>query len=142
MTLGHELVGVGPLRVVILNDWMADTSTWDGARGYLDGARFCFAFADLRGYGRSRDRGGAFTVIEAAADVVALADALAWDRFAIVGHSMSTLVALHLAQHHGDRIAAAVVITPPPPSGFGSTTPPSPRSRAWRAATTRPASAT
>jgi 3-oxoadipate enol-lactonase len=117
--IGHELVGSGPVHVVVLNDWLCDTSTWDGARTYLDGARFTFAFADLRGYGRSRGRAGAFTLEEAAADVLALADALRWARFAVVGHSMSALVALHLAQHHAERVQRAVVITPPPPAGFG-----------------------
>ena len=118
--IGHELVGTGPSRVVIMNDWLCDTSTWDGARTYLDGARFTFAFVDLRGYGRSRGRAGAFTLEEAAADVLGLADALGWTRFAVVGHSMSSLVALHLAQHHANRIERAVVLTPPPPTGFGA----------------------
>ena len=97
MTLGHDLVGTGPTPVIVTNDWLCDTSTWDGARPYLDRARFTYAFADLRGYGRSRDRSGAFTLVEAAADVLDLATALGWPRFAIVGHSMSTLVAVHLA---------------------------------------------
>lgn len=118
--LGHELVGSGPKRVVILNDWLCDTSTWDGARAFLDLARFTFAFVDLRGYGRSRGRTGAFTLEEATSDVLALADALGWARFSIVGHSMSALVALQLAQHHAERIARVVVLTPPPPSGFGA----------------------
>ena len=108
------------MRVVILNDWLCDTSTWDGARVYLDGARFTWAFTDLRGYGRSRGRSGAFTVAEAAADVIDLADALRWKEIAIIGHSMSSLVALHLAQQHSDCITHAVAITPPPPAGFGA----------------------
>lgn len=118
--IGHELVGSGPMPVVVLNDWMCDTSTWDGARAYLDSARFTWAFADLRGYGRSKNRSGAFTVTEAAADVIQLGGALRWNRFAVIGHSMSSLVALHLAQHRSDRIAQVVVITPPPPTGFGA----------------------
>ncbi|MGO8994531.1 MAG: alpha/beta fold hydrolase [Polyangiaceae bacterium] len=118
--IGHELVGTGTTRVVIMNDWLCDTSTWDGARAYLDLGRFTFAFADLRGYGRSRGRAGAFTVVEAAADVLALADGLGWARIAVVGHSMSSLVALHLGQHHSDRIVRVVVLTPPPPAGFGA----------------------
>ncbi len=118
--LGHEVLGTGPARVVVMNDWLCDTSTWNGARPYLDGARFTFAFADLRGYGRSRGRAGDFTLLEAARDVLALADALGWTRFAVVGHSMSSLVALHLAQTHPDRIARAVALTPPPPTGFGA----------------------
>ena len=118
--LGHDLVGSGPAHVVIMNDWLCDTSTWDGARPYLDGERFTFAFTDLRGYGRSRGRAGTYTVAEASADVLALADALGWARLAVIGHSMSTLVALHLGQHHADRIERVVVLTPPPPTGFGA----------------------
>jgi 3-oxoadipate enol-lactonase len=118
--LGHEVVGSGPTRVIIMNDWLCDTSTWDGARAFLDGARFSFAFADLRGYGRSRGRSGSFTVTEAASDVLALAQLLKWPRFSIVGHSMSALVALHLAQQHAHHIPRAVVLTPPPPTGFGA----------------------
>lgn len=117
--IGFETVGSGKSGVVILNDWLCDTSTWDGARAYLDGERFTWAFADLRGYGRSKDLRGKFTVEEAAADVAAMAEALGWARFSIVGHSMSSLVALHLAQHRSDRVERAVVLTPPPPSGFG-----------------------
>ncbi len=45
---------------------------------------------------------------------------LGWARFAVVGTSMTALVALHLAQHHADRIDRIVVLTPPPPTGFGS----------------------
>lgn len=108
--IGHELVGLGPKRVMIMNDWLCDTSTWDDARTFLDGTRFTFAFADLRGYGRSRGRAGAFTIAEAASDVLNLADALDWGGFAVVGHSMSALVALHLAQHHADRIQRAIFL--------------------------------
>jgi pimeloyl-ACP methyl ester carboxylesterase len=103
-----------------MNDWLCDTSTWDVARTFLDGARFTYAFADLRGYGQSRGKSGSFTLKEATADVLALADSLGWNQFAIVGHSMSSLVALHLAQHHADRIERAVVLTPPPPTGMGA----------------------
>ncbi len=118
--LGHELFGAGARPVIVLNDWLCDTSTWDGARVYLDPSRVTWAFVDLRGYGRSRGRTGAFTVRECASDVLAVAGAHGWSRFAVVGHSMSSLVALHLAQHHADRIACAVAITPPPPTGFGA----------------------
>jgi 3-oxoadipate enol-lactonase len=118
--IGHELVGAGPRHVVITNDWLCDTSTWNSARPLLDGARFTYAFVDLRGYGRSRGRVGAFTVEEAASDVIALAAALDWSEFSVVGHSMSALVALHLAQQPAGRIGRAVVIAPPPPTGLGA----------------------
>lgn len=117
--IGYEQVGAGQINVMVLNDWLCDTSTWDCARHYLDQSRFSWVFADLRGYGRSMGQTGLFTVEEAAADVVAVADALGWPHFSIVGHSMSSLVALHLAQHCPDRIERVVVLAPPPPGGFG-----------------------
>jgi pimeloyl-ACP methyl ester carboxylesterase len=117
--MGHELQGAGSRGVVVLNDWLCDTSTWDGARAYLADAGLTWAFADVRGYGRSRGQRGGFDVEEIAGDVLALVDALGWRRFAIVGHSMSTLAASHLAQHHADRVERVVLIAPPPPRGFG-----------------------
>jgi 3-oxoadipate enol-lactonase len=59
--IGHDKVGSGPLGVIVLNDWMCDTSTWDGARAYLDDDRFTWTFADLRGYGRSMGLDGEHT---------------------------------------------------------------------------------
>ncbi|HTU60099.1 MAG TPA: alpha/beta hydrolase, partial [Polyangiales bacterium] len=118
--LGHEVLGAGARRVIVMNDWLCDTSTWQSARVYLDKQQFSWCFADLRGYGRSRGRTGAFNVIEAAADILALADALGWQRFSIVGHSMSTYVALHLGQHANTRVERVVLITPGPRRGFGA----------------------
>jgi 3-oxoadipate enol-lactonase len=117
--IGHEVVGSGPLGVIVLNDWICDTSSWSDARKYLDQGRFAWAFADVRGYGRSLDQQGELTVGEIARDVLDLADSLGWGRFAVIGHSMTCLAALHLAQHHAQRIERAVVLTPTPPTGLG-----------------------
>jgi 3-oxoadipate enol-lactonase len=118
--LGHELVGSGATRVVIMNDWLSDTTSWDSARPLFDQARFTFALTDLRGYGRSREYQGDFTLLEAAQDILTLATHLHWPRFAVVGHSMSALIALHLGQHHATRIQGVVALSPPPPTGFGA----------------------
>ena len=118
--LGHEVLGSGARRLIVMNDWLCDTSTWQSARAYLDLAQFSWCFADLRGYGRSRGRSGSFTATEAAADVLGLADALGWQSFSIVGHSMSTYVALHIGQHSKLRVDRVVLITPGPPRGFGA----------------------
>lgn len=116
--LGHHLQGSGPRAVIVLNDWLCDTSTWDEARPYLTDPALTWAFVDLRGYGRSRDLRGELTLEEAARDVLALADARRWKTFSIVGHSMSSLIALLLAQT-SVRVERTVLVTPPPPAGFG-----------------------
>lgn len=117
--LGYDRVGTGDRGIIVLNDWLCDTSTWDPSRPYLDREAFCWVFADVRGYGRSRGQTGAFTVEEIASDVIELASALGWKRFTVVGHSMSTLAALHLAQTQPALVASAVLVTPPPPAAFG-----------------------
>jgi pimeloyl-ACP methyl ester carboxylesterase len=117
--LGYDVLGSGSRSVIVLNDWVSDTSSWDAARPYLDGERYRWLFADLRGYGRSIEQRGEHTLPEAAADVLALADALDLQKFVLVGHSMSSLIALHLAQQPSTRVLRAVLITPPPPSGLG-----------------------
>lgn len=101
-----------------MNDWLSDTSSWDSARAYADVEQFSWLFVDLRGYGRSKSQRGRFTLEEASGDVLELAAALALRNFVLVGHSMSTLVALHIAQHHADRLSRAVVLTPAPPAGM------------------------
>ena len=118
--LGHELHGTGADGVLVLNDWLADTSSWADTRPYLDRRRFTWAFTDVRGYGRSRSLPGPYDLPRVAADVLDLADALGWGEFALVGHSMTSLVALHLAQRHPERVRRCAVLTPPPPGGFGA----------------------
>jgi len=118
--LGHRSYGLGAHRVVLLNDWTQDTTSWDGLLPFLDGDRFTWTFVDLRGYGASRHLRGDWTATEAATDVLELADAEGWPRFSLVGHSMSTLVAVHLAQHQKERLERLVLVCPPPPAGFGA----------------------
>lgn len=116
--LGHQLVGSGPRHVIALHDWLCDTSTWDAVRPLLDSTLFTWAFADLRGYGRSFDQVGAYSLQEAADDVTALAASLGWGRFAVVGHSMSSLVALHIGQR-APGVERVAVVGAPPPTGLG-----------------------
>ncbi len=120
MTLGQHTYGNGAAGVIVMNDWLCDTSTWDGARPYLDGRAFTWAFTDLRGYGRSRAIAGRYVLEEAATDVLEVADFLGWERFAIIGHSMSSLVAMYLAQEQPESVSQAVLLTPVPPIGMGA----------------------
>jgi pimeloyl-ACP methyl ester carboxylesterase len=111
--------GHGPLRVIVLHDWFCDHSSWDAALPYLTPAQFTYIFADLRGYGASRDIAGAYTLDEAAGDVIALADKLGWTQFSLVGHSMSGLIVQRIAQLAPHRIARIVALTPASPAGMG-----------------------
>src|SRR2546430_13160513 len=72
-----------------LHGWCGSARGWGSLPEYLDGSAFTYVFSDLRGYGGRRDVTGEFTMAEAAADALALADELGWGRFALGGHPMS-----------------------------------------------------
>ncbi|WP_028208792.1 alpha/beta fold hydrolase [Paraburkholderia nodosa] len=85
---GYIEVGHGPRKVLAMSGWFGSADDWGGLIPALDTEAFTYVFFDYRGYGRSRDRVGAFTFEEAAQDVLALADHLGWDKFSLIGHSM------------------------------------------------------
>lgn len=66
---------------------------------------------DLRGHGRSDHptAADAYSFEILAADLLALADALGWDRFAVVGHSMGGGVAQLIALDVPDRLTGLVL---------------------------------
>jgi 3-oxoadipate enol-lactonase len=117
--LGFTTVGHGPVRVLVLHDWFCDHSSWDAALPYLSLGRFTYVFADLRGYGASREIEGACTLDEAAGDAIALADKLGWKQFSLIGHSMSGLIVQRIAQLVPGRIERIAAITPVSPAGMG-----------------------
>ena len=110
--IGHFLVGEGPEKVLVLHDWNGDHTTYDPILPYLDTKAFSYAFADLRGYGTSRDLKGTYTVREIADDCLALADRLSWQRFQLIGHSMTGMVTQRLASDAPSRIKSAIAVCP------------------------------
>lgn len=67
---------------------------------------------DLRGHGQSSkpDDPAAYSLRQFAADILELADALGWDRFTLLGHSMGGMVAQHVALAAPDRLDALVLM--------------------------------
>ncbi len=117
MILGHRIFGKGMNKVLVLHDWFSDCSSYSNVEPYLDTQTFTFVFADLRGYGRSKEKTGKYSADEAAHDLLALLDALHWKTFHIVSHSMTALVAqkiLHIAK---GRLQSLICITPVPACG-------------------------
>ena len=119
MDLGFRQYGDGSVRAIVLHDWFCDHSNWDAMTPYLTPDQFTFVFADLRGYGDSRNLSGEYTLREAASDVIALADRLGWKTFSLTGHSMSGLVVQRIPQLVEGRVSRVVAITPVPAVGMG-----------------------
>jgi pimeloyl-ACP methyl ester carboxylesterase len=117
-SISYETFGTGPEHVVVLHDWLGDRSNYSPARAYFDTERFTYAFADLRGYGKSIGIAGKHTADEAAVDVVSVADALGWKRFHIVGHSMTGMVVQRVVLNVPERIKTVVATSPVAASGM------------------------
>jgi pimeloyl-ACP methyl ester carboxylesterase len=112
MVLGHRVHGNGPEKAFLYNDWLADSTSWDPTLQYLDTETFTYVLTDLRGYGQSMDQTGEYNENEASADTLALADHLGFDRFHLVGYSMTGMVVERLAIDAPDRIKSIVAIGP------------------------------
>jgi pimeloyl-ACP methyl ester carboxylesterase len=117
--LGFRQYGDGSVRAIVLHDWFCDHSNWDAMRPYLTPDEFTYVFADLRGYGDSRNLSGEYTLGEAASDVIALGDRLGWKTFSLIGHSMSGLIVQRIPQLVESRVSRVVAITPVPAVGIG-----------------------
>lgn len=116
--LPHALHGNGPHKVIAVHGWLADRSAYDPVVPDLDFGSFQYAVVDLRGYGEASDADGSYTTAEGAADVLALADRLGWDRFSLIGHSMGGSVIQRTVAAAPQRVRRIVGVSPVPASGL------------------------
>jgi len=117
MASSQVTVGSGDHRVLALHGWFGSARGWGSLPDYLDTSAYTYVFMDLRGYGGRKDVAGDFTMEEAAADAVALADELGWDRFSLIGHSMSGQAIQHVLLRAPGRVRRLVALNPVPATG-------------------------
>ncbi|ARN84118.1 alpha/beta fold hydrolase [Candidatus Nucleicultrix amoebiphila] len=117
MTIAYKKYGSGNNHVIVLHDWFSDSSSYDMVLPYLDTDQFCYVFPDLRGYGKSKTITGECSVDEAAQDVIAVADTLKWEKFHLIGHSMSGMIVQYINTLVPERVQSVIAITPVPACG-------------------------
>src|ERR1700733_7041722 len=111
-------VGSGDHHVIALHGWFGSALGWGHLADYLNTEQFSYVFPDLRGYGSRRDEAGEYTRAEAAADAIALADDLGWDRFSLICNSMSGVAIQHMLLQAPHRIRRLIGVAPVPASGL------------------------
>ena len=96
--------------VLALHGWLDNASSFTPMGPYLPETRI--VALDMAGHGRSghRPRGSHYHFVDYVPDVVAAADALGWERFALVGHSLGAAVGCFLAAAFPQRVSALVLI--------------------------------
>ena len=112
----------GAPPVILLHGFPESHRTWRGI--VPDMARDHFVLApDQRGYARSSKPEGvaSYTPDRIVADLIALADHFAIDRFTLVGHDWGGAVAWMAALQHPDRVAKLVIVNAPHPLVFQRT---------------------
>jgi pimeloyl-ACP methyl ester carboxylesterase len=100
--------GSGDHHVLAIHGWFGSARGWGSFPEFIDGSAYTYVFMNLRGYGDRRDTAGEFTVDEVAADALAVADDLGWDRFSMVGHSMGAKFAHRVLLAAPDRVRKLV----------------------------------
>jgi pimeloyl-ACP methyl ester carboxylesterase len=101
-----------------LHGWFGSALGWGHLPEYLNTTDFSYVFTDLRGYGSRKGEAGQYTMAEAAADAIGLADALGWERFSLIGHSMSGVAIQHVLLQAPARVRRIVGVAPIPASGL------------------------
>jgi pimeloyl-ACP methyl ester carboxylesterase len=117
MTDPVRTVGSGERVVLCLPGWFGSSTGWGWLPELVDGETYTWVFPDYRGYGERRGVAGDHTLDEIAADVLAVADGLGADRFALLGHSMGGTAAARVLVEAPERVSALVGLSPVPASG-------------------------
>lgn len=96
-------------RVLALHGWMDNAATFDALAPLLPGLRI--VALDLPGHGRSEHRGpGSYYFLDYVADALAAADALGWERFSLLGHSLGAGVSVLAAGAAPARLERLVLL--------------------------------
>jgi pimeloyl-ACP methyl ester carboxylesterase len=100
------------LPLILLHGWTLDHRMWRPQVAGLAGEHF-LVMPDRRGCGRAT---APPDLAREAEDVIAIADTLGFERFALVGLSRGAVVALDVARRFGSRLTALVVSGAPLPA--------------------------
>jgi len=98
------------LPVLAVHGWLDNAASFDALAPLLPGLRL--VAVDLTGHGRSGHRppGVHYHFVDFISDMVAAADALGWDRFALLGHSMGGGIVSFIAATLPERVTRVAMI--------------------------------
>ncbi len=100
----------GGARVIALHGWLDNAASFDRLAPLLPGLRL--VALDLTGHGRSQHRppGANHHFIDWVSEIAAAADALGWDRFSLLGHSMGAGISSLMPAVFPERVDRVVLL--------------------------------
>ena len=113
----------GPLDgrpVLLLHGFPESADQWEHQLAVLGHAGFRAVAPDQRGYSPGVRPGEVtdYRIEDLVDDVLALADALGWSRFDLVGHDWGATVGWHVAAEHPDRLRTFTAVSMPHPAAL------------------------
>jgi 3-oxoadipate enol-lactonase len=109
VAIHYQLSGDASLSPLILSNSLgADFSMWD-AQAPVFAQRFRLLRYDMRGHGKSSSPPPPYAVPDLAADLLALADSVGFDKFNFCGLSVGGMIGMHLALHAPKRLKKLVL---------------------------------
>lgn len=118
--LNYKVFGEGKKKLIFLHELMGDCTNYEPCLNYFDKKNFSLFMVDLRGYGLSKNILGKYNLQEAINDMINLISYLNIDEYILVAHSMSTMIAQHIASKD-KRVKKLILITPISYKGLKST---------------------
>jgi pimeloyl-ACP methyl ester carboxylesterase len=106
--------------VLLLHGFPQFSLEWADQLSALGQAGYRAVAPDQRGYapGNRPEDVSAYRADELVADVLAILDALGWDRAHLVGHDWGGSVAWHVAARHPERVRSLTAVSTPHPRAF------------------------
>ncbi len=120
-----DAIAAGPADgrpVLLLHGFPEAAIAWRHQVAVLGERGFRAVAPDQRGYspGVRPDRPAEYGMSELVADTIAIADALGWARFDLVGHDWGGAVAWWTAPEHPDRLRSLTVVSTPHPAALAA----------------------
>jgi pimeloyl-ACP methyl ester carboxylesterase len=119
----HVVIGGGGPPLLLVHGWPENWYAWRLLMPTLAG-NFTVIAPDQRGIGLTDKPQDGYDSATLASDLVALMEALGYERFALVGHDTGFIISYALAADHPDRVDRAVLaeipgppLPPPAPPG-------------------------
>ncbi|MFL0808852.1 MAG: alpha/beta hydrolase [Agarilytica sp.] len=100
----------GGLPLIALHGWLDNCASFDVLAPQLK--NIDMIALDLAGQGQSdhRDHGGAYNIWNDIVEVIAVANSLGWDNFALLGHSRGAMIATLIAGTFPQRVSHLALI--------------------------------
>ena len=98
------------IPVLALHGWLDNAASFDTLAPLLPNVRLVALDLTGHGYSGHRPQGVHYHLVDFIPDVVAAADALGWDRFALLGHSLGGGIASFLAATAPERVTHVAMI--------------------------------